>query len=266
MSAGHALITGGSSGIGLAIAHRLAARGMSLTLIARRIDGLERARKCILDSTAASNVRLRTADVADRAAISGAISSAIAELGPPALLVTSAGIVEPGYFDDVPLDAFERSIAVNYLGTVYAVKATLPSIRASRGRILMVSSGAGLIGLFGYTSYSPTKFALRGFAEALRAEVARDGVGVSIVFPPDTDTPQLADELRRRPPEAHAIARGAGVWTADAVAHRALRGLDRGDFAITPGLALTALYRLGSVLAPVLHRAWARKIAHAART
>ena len=252
MSAPHALITGGSSGIGLALAHRLARGGYALTLIARRAALLEQARA---ELAAASGVQVNIipADVSVRSEAEDAVRRAIAALGPPALVVTSAGMARPGHFDELPVEVFERTLAVNYLGTLYVVKAAVPAMKdAGGGRIILISSGAGLIGIFGYTAYSASKFALRGFAESLHAELRDQGIGVSIAFPPDTDTPQLAEENRTKPAQTKAITARAGVWKATDVADCILRGAERDVFAITPGWQLSALYRFGGLITPLL--------------
>jgi 3-dehydrosphinganine reductase len=205
------------------------------------------------------------ADVGVREQAEAAVAEASAALGAPKMIVTSAGIAVPGYFEDIGVDVFERTMAVNYLGTVYVVKAAVPLMKAGGGRIVMISSGAGLIGLFGYTPYSPTKFALRGFAEALHAELRHQGIGVSIAFPPDTETPQLIEEEKTKPAETRMMTARAGLWSADAVAQRILKDVSRGAFAITPGFELTALYRFGSVLAPLVQWSWARDVARMRR-
>jgi len=257
----HALITGGSSGIGLAIARRLIA-DTDLTLVARGGERLAAAREALLRGCSDTTARVLTisADVSVRGEAESAVAQALAALGAPSLIVTSAGIAIPGYFDEVPVDVFERTIAVNYLGTVYVVKAAVPAMKAAGGRIVMISSGAGLIGVFGYTPYSPTKFALRGFAEALHAELRHEGIAVSIAFPPDTDTPQLKDEERTKPAETRVMTARAGLWSADAVADRILKGVSRGAFAITPGFELTALYRFGSLISPLVQWSWAKQV------
>jgi 3-dehydrosphinganine reductase len=196
----HALITGGSSGIGLALAARLAASGLDVTIIARKPEGLAAAKAAIAAKRRDSAQRVLTfaADVTDEAGVTAAIQSAIATLGPPHVLVTSAGMVIPGRFDEMPVAAFRSTMEANYFGTLYAIRAGLPAMRTNRGgQIVLISSGAGLLGIYGLTAYSPTKFAVRGLAEALRSELAPDGIGVSVVYPPDTDTPQL-HELRRQ--------------------------------------------------------------------
>ena len=148
------------------------------------------------------------------------------------------------------VDVFEETMRVNYLGTLYAVRAVLPGMRArGRGHVVLVSSG---VGIFGYAAYSPSKFALRGLAEVLRAELAQEAVLVSIVYPPDTDTPQLAAENLIKPAETRAIAAGAKTWRAEDVARCILGGVDRNQFAITPGWEMTWLHRVHSVARPLL--------------
>ena len=193
----HAIVTGGSSGIGKETARLLVRRGASVTLLARRADVLDAARAELVPDCASPSQRVLTVpvDVADRDAVTSAIARAESAIGPCDLTITSAGVVNPGYFAEVPIDLFEETMRVNYLGTLYALRAVLPGMRArGRGHVVLVSSGAGIVGIFGYAAYSPSKFALRGLAEVLRAEFAQEAVRVSIVYPPDTDTPQLAAE------------------------------------------------------------------------
>jgi 3-dehydrosphinganine reductase len=145
-------------------------------------------------------------------------------------------------------------MAINYFGTLYCIKAALPGMEQQRrGQIAMVSSGAGLIGIYGYTPYSPSKFALRGLAEALRGELKPWGIGVSIVYPPDTDTPQLAAENLTKPPETKRITATAETWSADAVAAKIVAGIEKRQFIITPGQEMTILARLHSLIGPGLN-------------
>jgi 3-dehydrosphinganine reductase len=255
----HAIITGGSSGIGLAIAHRLAAQGTSLSLIARTPEKLEAARAQLEAKRRLPDQQVFTvaADVADRAQADQAVERAIAQLGPPDWLVTCAGIARPGEFLEIPVEVFERTMAVNYFGTLYCIRAALPAMEQQRhGQIVCVSSGAGLIGLYGYTAYSPSKFALRGLAESLRGELKPKGIGVSIVYPPDTDTPQLAEENKTKPLVTQKITATAKTWSADGVAEVILAGVQRRAFAITPGFEMGVLNRLHSVLLPMLNQSF----------
>lgn len=253
----HAIITGGSSGIGKAVAKLLAQQGANLTLIARDRSKLELARQEIeaVRVNPSQKVNIATADVAEGESITSAIEQAIAILGAPRILITSAGMVHPGYFAEIPLDIFEKTMAVNYFGSLYSIKAALPSmVEQQQGQIVLVSSGAGLIGIYGYTSYCPSKFALRGLAESLRGELKPQGISVSVVYPPDTDTPQLAAENKIKPAETKQITATAKTWSPEAVAQQIIRGMDKKQLAIAPGLELTILNRWHSLLLPLLNR------------
>ena len=252
----HALITGGSSGIGKAVAKLLAQRGANISIIARDCAKLETARQEISASIIDSQQRILaiTADVTQQKAIEFALKQAIADLGRPQILITSAGIAIPGYFQELSLATFHQTMAVNYFGSLYAIKAVLPEmIAAGQGHIVLISSGAGLIGLYGYTAYSSSKFALRGLAESLRGELKTHQIKVSIVYPPDTDTPQLAAENKTKPPETKLITETAQLWTAEGVAQEIIKGMIKDKFAIAPGGEMTLLNRLHSIIGGLLN-------------
>ena len=260
----HILITGGSSGIGKATAKLLAAEGANVSIIARDRAKLESAKTEIEQYRLRSSQQVLTwsADVADRHQAEQAVSQAIEQLGAPDLLMTCAGIAHPGYFREIPIEIFERTMAVNYFGSLYCVRAALPAMeQRGKGQIVMISSGAGLIGIYGYTPYCPSKFALRGLAESLRGEVKQSGIGVSIVYPPDTDTPQLAEENKTKPPETKAITATASLWSADAVAQTILKGIKNRSFMITPGQEMAVLARFHSLMSPVLQWYFDRLVA-----
>jgi 3-dehydrosphinganine reductase len=250
----HAIITGGSSGIGKATAKLLASRGANLSLIARDPAKLEAAKAEIIHAFPNCRIFTFAADVADRTQSTQAIAAAIAQQGAPDLLLTSAGIAHPGYFQALPLEIFERTMAINYFGTLYCIKAALPSMESrKKGSIVIISSGAGLIGVYGYTPYSPSKFALRGLAESLRGELKVAGVHIGIVYPPDTDTPQLAEEKKTKPLETQKITESAEMWTAENMAIAIVKGIEKKRFAIAPGLEMGILYWLNSLITPLLN-------------
>jgi 3-dehydrosphinganine reductase len=253
----HAIITGGSSGIGRATGLVLARAGADVSIIARSPAKLEAARGDIASARMSRDQKVGAfvADVGDLGQIASAVTAAGAQIGAPDILVTSAGIAACGYFGDLPIHVFGETMATNYFGTLYAIRTALPAMEARRaGHIVLVSSGAGLMGIYGYTPYSPTKFAVRGLGESLRAELRPRGIRVSVVYPPDTDTPQLEQENRSKPVETGAITRAARTWSADGVARAIVRGIEQGAFMITPGLEMTLLGRLHSLLAPALNR------------
>lgn len=262
----HVLITGGSSGIGLALAQQAAAAGAKVSLIARSREKLDAARTAIRVAVpAATDIAVAAGDVAVQREALGALAEVERVHGAVEVLITSAGVAQAGYFEAMPVEVFERAMAVNYFGTLYLLKAVVPAMRRrGSGAVVLISSGAGLWGFFGYTAYGPSKFAVCGLAESLRAELQGTGVQVSVCCPPDTDTPQLTEEIRTRPVETTAAAAHAGMWTADAVARVTLVGLARGQFLITPGLALTALAWWRSLVAPGL-RWWFDRTARRVR-
>jgi 3-dehydrosphinganine reductase len=252
----HAIVTGGSSGIGKATALLLASQGANVSIIARSQSKLDLAQAEIAQAglSAKQRVIALSADLSDRLQAEQAIHQAIEQLGAPGLLITCAGIAHPGYFRELPIEIFEQTMAVNYFGTLYCIRAALPAMeQRQKGHIVMISSGAGLIGIYGYTPYSPSKFALRGLAESLRGELKETGIAVSIVYPPDTDTPQLAAENQTKPVETKAITATAETWSAAGVALAIVKGVQKQAFTIAPGTEMTVLTRLHSLLAPGLN-------------
>jgi 3-dehydrosphinganine reductase len=235
-----AVITGGSSGIGLALAHRLVDLGASVTLIARRPGPLAEAKSALESKAVGALVHTLELDVSDPTAVSERLGAHLAD-HPADMLVNNAGVVMPGRFVDLPMKEFRQMMDINFFGVVHMCRAAMPSLteRASAsGRpsvILNISSLAGYIGIYGYTAYAASKFALRGFSEALRAELWPDRLQVSVCFPPDTDTPQLAFENQYKPAETKAIAGQIKPLTADDVADASLKGVARGRFEIIPG-------------------------------
>jgi 3-dehydrosphinganine reductase len=169
-------------------------------------------------------------------------------VGVPDVVINSAGIVRPGYIEELAPEAFRRLIEVNYLGTVYVTHAAVPGmiVRGS-GHIVNISSEAGFLGVCGYTAYCGSKFAVRGFSEALRVELKPTGVGVSVVFPCDTDTPQLAAEKPMRPKEVE-ILNGGRVLSPESVAAAIVDGISRRRFLIIPSTESSFYYWLSGFL------------------
>jgi 3-dehydrosphinganine reductase len=239
----HAVVTGGSSGIGLALVRLLVASNARVSALALDDPDLDR-----LSDEKLSGVATVAVDVTDRDAAFGAVARAEAAHGPADLLVTCAGVVRPGYFTELPLEEFEREMQINYFGTLWAIRAAVPSmVNRGSGTIMSISSFAGLTGVFAYTAYCPSKFAVRGLCECLRVELKPKGIHVGCIFPPDVDTPMLAAEVLQKPPEAQASSI-LPVLSAEEVATAILRGAERRKARVFPGRRASALARVAMAM------------------
>jgi short-subunit dehydrogenase len=173
------LVTGASRGIGAAVARAAHARGAKVGLLARSAPELEALRDELGERS-----DFAVADVSDRASVDDAITALIESLGLPGILVNNAGLGSYASFLEEDVDAFERLMAVNYLGTVHATRAALPwMIDRGSGHIVNIGSIAGRLGAPFETAYSASKFAVVGFTEALAAELHGLGIQVSLVQP-----------------------------------------------------------------------------------
>lgn len=249
---GPAFVTGGSSGIGFAIAAELAGKSHDLALIARDAARLEDAQRKLLARFPGRRIEIFAADVGDRAACEAAVEKASAALGAPAWAVANAGIAVPGEFLAQPIEEHEAQMRANYMGSLYFAKAAAGKMAGRGGRLVFVSSGAAFFGIHGYSAYAPSKFAVRGLAEVLRVELAPHGILVSVAYPPDTDTPQLVAEAKTKPAATKEITAGGGLWSAEAVAKKIVGAAERGKFVVAPGLQMAALNSLHSLIAPAL--------------
>ena len=184
------LITGASSGIGLASARLLASRGNRLVLAARSIGRLEAlAAEIKADPATPSSTEIlcvRT-DVSKEEDCRNLVEQALARFGGIDILVNNAGVSMRALFKDVQLDVLRTLMDVNFWGTVYCTKYALPSILSRKGSVVGVISTAGYAGLPARTGYSASKFAVRGFLDTIRIEHVKDGLHV-LVFAPGFTT------------------------------------------------------------------------------
>lgn len=227
-----------------------------MTILGRSRERLDAALSLLRADLSERSERLHAAvaDVRDEASLAAAVSGASEAFGPCDLLITSAGVVEPMPFERLAGAQFADQVQTNLIGTANAVRSVYSNMKArGEGSILMISSGAALIGIHGYTAYCASKSALVGFAEALRMEAEPHGIHIAICYPPDTDTPQFASELPFRSPQAAFVMGRVRPWAADKVAERIELAMTRRARAIHFGPSLSLLARFGSVVKPALY-------------
>jgi short-subunit dehydrogenase len=181
------VITGASDGIGAEMARQLAREhgaGAGIVLAARNREKLDAVAAQCRDSGAQALACVT--DVSEEAECRALIEAALAQFGRIDALVNNAGMSAQALFSEVKaqdLHWYEKLMKVNLWGAVWCTHAALPHLVASQGRIVAVSSLAGLVGVPGRTAYSATKFAMTGFFEALRVELKRAGVSVTTAYP-----------------------------------------------------------------------------------
>jgi 3-dehydrosphinganine reductase len=229
-------ITGGSSGIGLATARLLAGKGANVVIFARRQHTLQEALKEIESRRCnpAQKFSSYEMDVSKHGEVMEVLERAVNESGDPDVLINCAGRAKPGYFGDIPYEQFDDTIKVDLYGAWSTCSFLVPFMKRRGGYIVNVSSIVGFIGVFGYTDYAAAKFGVVGFSEALRSELKPHGVTVSVLCPPDTDTPGFAEENKTKPPETKAVSAAANLMKPDQVAAALLKGMEKGGFMIIP--------------------------------
>lgn len=249
------LISGGSRGLGLALAREFAVRGARLTLLARTAADLDRAAADLRARGAA--VHTVTGDVTVDADVRRAVEEANRQHGRLDVVVNNAGIITVGPLENMTEEHFRDSLEVNTLAPLRLTRAALPFLRARGGRVLIVASVGAKVGVPHLAPYSVSKFAVAGLGQAMRAELAREGVGVTTVCPGlmRTGSPRHAGVTGQAEKEyaLFATVDNAPVLSLDAAeaARRIVDALVRGDAeTMVGGPAL--LLRYAQALAPQL--------------
>ena len=185
-----ALVTGASSGIGEATARGLAADGFAVVLVARRVDRL----RALQEELEADGHRAGVveADLTDPEQATACVHAGLDRFGRLDVLVNNAGTSVRSPVVDADWRDWQRMLALNTLAPMVCTRAALPALLDSRGSVVFVSSASGRRAVATASGYVASKFALTGFAEALRQEVAADGVRVCLVEPGFVDTPMAA--------------------------------------------------------------------------
>lgn len=253
------LITGGTSGIGLALASLLIKENCQVAILSRQ--------QLLIDTALAELTKVAPigapgvipiqADVTKRAELNEILDEYTSQHGVPDIVINCAGVAHPGTFTSLKPEIFDWLMDVNYFGTVNVLKNLVPVMKNRHsGVIVNLSSVAGFIGIYGYTAYSASKFAVTGFTDALRSELKPYGIQVSIVFPPDTKTPQLDYESKFKPYITQQVAGSASLMSAEAVASEIIKKVAHKKYIILPGSEGKLFYTLknlaGRNLYPIL--------------
>ncbi len=224
-----ALITGGSSGLGLALALELSGRGYSVALLARRRDCLERAVEAVRNAGGAAEGF--ACDIRDEAGLRRVALEIKERFGALDFLILNAGTVTPGLVEDFKSGTdLTVDLETNLRGTILCAHVFL-SLVAPGGRLLIISSGFGLVGPAGYAVYAASKAGIVAFAESLRRELLHRDIAVSVACPGDMLTPQYAQELSDQPAWMRKKA-PRGLLSPETAARRILKKCSRGRFLI----------------------------------
>ncbi|RVE54926.1 hypothetical protein evm_000293 [Chilo suppressalis] len=224
----HVVVTGGSSGIGKATAIEAAKLGANVTIIGRDVTKLKCAvseiiAQCMDKST--QSIQYAALDVtSEYEVISKCIADLETDIGPIFMLVNCAGTCICGQFEDMKVQDIKMMIDLNYFGTAYTTRYVLKSMKErDEGMIVFVSSEAAFIGIYGYSAYSATKWAVRGLAESLFMELVGTNVRLTLAFPPDTDTPGFEKEELTKPKETKLISGCGGLQSADNIGKKIIQ-------------------------------------------
>jgi NAD(P)-dependent dehydrogenase (short-subunit alcohol dehydrogenase family) len=225
-----AFVTGAGSGIGLRLAEMLAQRGVRLAVFDLRIGDEVRRRLGGLGPGAV----FHEVDVRGAAALDSAVRVAVGEIGAPQVAINCAGVQRARVFEELSVQDFDFVVDVNLRGSRNFAAAVLPHMSAG-GRLCFLASLAGLVGNYGYAAYNASKFGVVGLASALRIECKPRDILVSVVCPPEVDTPMVEEERRTAPAITLQNKQFAGVVALDALCDDVLRGLERGEWMIVTG-------------------------------
>ena len=242
-----AWITGGGTGIGRALALKLAARGWRVVVSGRRPEPLQQTAAL----ASPGSIDTRTLDVTDPVAIRRAVADIEAKLGPVSLAVLNAGMFEPVKLDNFHAETFAAHMQVNYLGVVNGMDALLPYLRKRKaGHLVLVASVAGYRGLPLASAYGPTKAALINLAESLKYLLQREGIRISVCNPGFVDTPMTESNHFPMP----------FLMTVDDASEALYRGIVKGKFEIAFPTRFVLILKFFRILPYALYFPLVRKM------
>ncbi|KAL7305796.1 hypothetical protein TKK_0002044 [Trichogramma kaykai] len=251
----HVIITGGSSGIGKCFAMEVARRGANITIVGRDNERLKLAYDEIIQhckNRKDQKIECLSLDVSRSAiAVATAFADHETRLGQCYMLVNCAGNAVCGKIEDTAEMTLKHMLDVNLVGSYNCVKAIVPGMKtAKEGKIVLVGSQASLLGIYGYSAYCASKFAVRGLAESLSMELKPYNVSVTLALPPDTDTPGFAVEQESKPLETKLISESASLVQPEVVAQQMYKDAMAEKFFSIVGVESFILTTLCSGMSP----------------
>lgn len=239
------VITGAGSGLGRALAIQFNAAGANLALCDIQIDGLQETKNML--SNPSRQTSLHSVDVSDQSAMEKFADEVISAHGQVDILINNAGVtLLPKPLEEIPDDLFKKVIAINMWGTYYGTRAFLPHLKQRpEACIVMLSSTAGLVGLYGLSPYSMSKFAVRALAESLSMELANTGVHVLTVHPGNVQTNIIKNALDLKPDnqgKAHEFFTKAASLTAETAAQKIIKAIQRKHNRLIMGVDAHLIY------------------------
>ncbi|MFC4347874.1 SDR family oxidoreductase [Kordiimonas lipolytica] len=240
-------ITGASSGIGEALAHQFAKEGAKLILSARRAEELERVREaCIAEGAQGGDMLVLPLDVTDEASLPGKVAEAKAFTSRIDMLINNAGISQRSLCVDTEMATYRRLFEVDVFGQIALTKLVLPvMLEQKSGHLAVTASVAGKIGVSQRTGYCAAKHAMMGFFDALRAEVAKDGISVTTITPGFIRTNIAKHALKGDGSEFAKVDQNiAGGMDVDACARVIMKGFKKGrkEIPVGEGSEMKALW------------------------
>ncbi|MFW9970176.1 MAG: SDR family oxidoreductase [Candidatus Odinarchaeota archaeon] len=240
-----AILIGASTGMGKAIAKLFVQLGGSVLIIARRQNVLEETAEDIkqIISYESQFVEFMSCDATVIEKLKPILIDFIQNHGVPDYLFNLVGRAIPGYIEEYTLDDFKKNMDTNYYGQLVPTLIMIPEfINEKKGHIIFFSSMLGYMGMMGYGAYVPTKFAIVGLAESLRNELKPLNIRISIVYPPDTNTPGLSTENEGKPPECAMMSETGGLLEPEEISEYVIKKLLKKQFHISPGNAKSIRY------------------------
>ena len=238
---GTVFVTGGMSGLGRALAARYLRRGSNVALFDLAVKDEVMAELGNCKRHAGQKLVAFAANVTDLEATKRAVGQAVEAIGDPVLAINCAGIQRAAPFDQLSADDFEMVVRINLFGSRNFAAAVIPAMRPG-ARLALVASMAGLAANYSYAAYCSSKFAVIGLGRVLRLELRPRDIDVSLICPPEVDTPMVVDEAKTMHPVSRRLKDLGGTLSVDEAMAGILAGLDAGRHVIIPGFKARLTY------------------------